>query len=95
MWSPMGSHVQWDLSNVVTCGTSFPKLDWTGCCISEIKMCIKVQEMCILGFTSSGDHFRQDCHTREVAVHTGPTGTCTNSHTQVPSIIMYCDTCQS
>ena len=22
MWSPVGPHVQWDLSNVVTCGTS-------------------------------------------------------------------------
>ena len=30
MWSPVGPRVQWNLSNVVTCGTAFPRRDWTG-----------------------------------------------------------------
>ena len=52
MWSPMGPHVQWNLSsvvtygipvqwnlsNVVTYGTSFHWLDWTGGRIREIGM---------------------------------------------------------
>ena len=38
MWSPMGPHVQWDLSDVVAYGTSFHRLYQTGCCTSEINM---------------------------------------------------------
>ena len=30
MWSPMGPHVQWNLSNVVTCGTS---CTYSGTCL--------------------------------------------------------------
>ena len=40
MWSPVGPHVQWNLSNVVTCGTSFPWVDWTVGCTMKIAMCV-------------------------------------------------------
>ena len=39
MWSPVGPHVQWDLSNVVTCGTSIPWMDEAAGCILEIGVC--------------------------------------------------------
>ena len=39
MWSPMGPHVQWDLSNVVTYGTSYTvEQDLTGGWIIRTEM---------------------------------------------------------
>ena len=58
LWSPMGPHVQWYLSNVVTYETSYSWLDYAGGCIIKVEMYVKTWSICTLGLDKC-DRFRQ------------------------------------